>query len=61
MLNALNRFNVPNSFRPLILVTKTEFVEVAKIYGNFDDVIGVEEKKFQKNNVRHCLKISSSH
>jgi ADP-heptose:LPS heptosyltransferase len=49
MLNALNRFNVPNSFRPLILVTKTEFVEVAKIYGNFDDVIGVEEKKFQKN------------
>ena len=49
MLNALNRFDVPNQFRPFILVTKHEFVELAKIYGNFDDVIGVEEKKFRKN------------
>ena len=31
MLNALNRFDVPNQFRPFILVTKHEFVELAKI------------------------------
>lgn len=56
MLNALNRFEVTDRFRPLILVTKFEFVDVAKNYSTFDQVIGVEENIFRKNmKYRHSI------